>query len=378
MCVAVCVSRRSEKIHIDKVSTLGGYMNIFVNGRQRNVLCLGVTLVAVLIMGQGLPAQQAAERSEPLGNSSRFEQVRNEVFAWLDSQPLDEPVRRQLREAWLADVGRGDESQLLDRVAVTVAAVVPEANQVYQACQQKPTLPLPAWPLFDPARPEDFVSRTMRVYVARWLVHHQLYDEAIELTRGLKPEDVVFPATLLFYQSVAHHKLLHKDECLPLLARLLANESSIPRRYRDVARLMTADLTPLQPDSLDEISRMMDDIRRRLDLGRAGRIVRKQEDDVIAKLDKMIEELEKQLQQQQAAAAGGGNLQPSQPAQDSVPLGGTGPGNVAQRNIGHGSGWGNLPPRQREEALQEISKNLPSHYRSVIEEYFRKLARTSD
>ena len=58
-----------------------------------------------------------------------------------------------------------------------------------------------------------------------------------------------------------------------------------------------------------------------------------------------------------------------------MPGGGSGPGEVDQRRTGVRSDWGNLPPKQREEALQQISKGLPSHYREVIEEYFRKLAR---
>ena len=95
---------------------------------------------------------------------------------------------------------------------------------------------------------------------------------------------------------------------------------------------------------------------------------------MIAKLDKMIEELEKQ-QQQQSGGGGQGSLNPSSPAQDSMPLGGSGPGNVDQRGIGNGSGWGDLPPKERQKALQQISKELPAHFRDVIEEYFRKLAR---
>ena len=58
-----------------------------------------------------------------------------------------------------------------------------------------------------------------------------------------------------------------------------------------------------------------------------------------------------------------------------MPLGGKGPGNVDPKDIGSKSGWGNLPPKQRQEALQQISKDLPAHYREVIEEYFRRLAR---
>ena len=58
---------------------------------------------------------------------------------------------------------------------------------------------------------------------------------------------------------------------------------------------------------------MMDDIRRRLALARAGKVVRDEEDAVIAKLEKMIDELEKQRQMRQTAAAAA-SQQPRQPA----------------------------------------------------------------
>ena len=55
-------------------------------------------------------------------------------------------------------------------------------------------------------------------------------------------------------------------------------------------------------------------------------------------------------------------------------MGGRGPGEVDRKPIGAKSGWGDLPPKQRQEALQQIGKDFPSHYREVIEQYFRKLA----
>ena len=179
---------------------------------------------------------------------------------------------------------------------------------------------------------------------------------------------------MLFYQSVAYHRMPDKRQCLPLVAKLLEHQQQIPRRYLTVAQLMQADIEPLEADSLDEISRLMDEVRRRLELKRAGTRVRQQEDEVIAKLDKLIKKVEEQQQQQQAAASAG-NLQPSNPAQDSMPMGGKGPGNIDPKQIGSKSGWGNLPPAERQEALQQIGKDLPAHYREVIEEYFRKLAR---
>jgi hypothetical protein len=119
----------------------------------------------------------------------------------------------------------------------------------------------------------------------------------------------------------------------------------------------------------------MDNIERVLGLGRAGAKVRKEEDDVIAKLDKMIDELEKQRQQQQQQSSAGGSSAPATPAQDSANLGGRGEGNVDPKRIGNKDDWGNLPDKDRDEALQPVLEELPAHYRKAIEEYLRRLAR---
>jgi hypothetical protein len=62
------------------------------------------------------------------------------------------------------------------------------------------------------------------------------------------------------------------------------------------------------------------------------------------------------------------------PAPDSGVLGGQGPGETKKRNIGDESGWGALPPKERQQAMQQIGKDFPSHYRDVVEQFFRKLA----
>jgi len=139
---------------------------------------------------------------------------------------------------------------------------------------------------------------------------------------------------------------------------------------------MEADLKPLKPDSLDEIARLMSDVGRRLELARAGKKVRDEEETIIAKLEKLIEEKEKQQQQQQQQQAGQpqGN-QSNNPAQDSKPAGGPrGKGEVDPKNIGKKDGWGNLPPKERQEVLQQIGRELPAHFRETIEEYFKRLA----
>ena len=48
---------------------------------------------------------------------------------------------------------------------------------------------------------------------------------------GLEPADVVDPAALLFFQSVAHHRLLNKTDGLKTIDRLLSQVVEGPSRY---------------------------------------------------------------------------------------------------------------------------------------------------
>jgi hypothetical protein len=300
--------------------------------------------------------------------------ARQRVSDYLIDKELDDLTQARIEALWPAGEGAPEILDLLDNVTTTMALVEPQAKQVVDFCRQASFRErLPTFEFLKGESLEPFVRYNLRLLYGRWLAQHHYYDESLAQVDGLKPEDVVDPAALLFYQAAGYHRLLKKDACLPAVSKLLENESVIPTRYATVARLMKADLEPLKIDSLDEISRLMDEVRRRLDLHRAGKRVRDQEDEIIAKLDKLIKKLEEQ--QQSASASAASNLQPSNPAQESLPMGGKGPGNVDPKDIGARSGWGNLPPKERQEALQQIGKDLPAHYREVIEEYFRKLAR---
>lgn len=220
------------------------------------------------------------------------------------------------------------------------------------------------------------VTANLQLLLGKSLAIDQLYDEARGQLAKLDVEAVADPASLLFYLGATQYRLRDRDAGMKTLAKLLERDEEIPARYATIARLMEAELKATKPDSLGEIAQIMDSIRVRLDHGRAGKRVRDEEQEVIDKLDKMIETLEKQLQQMQAAQAGSmGGKMPSNPMQDSIPGGGRGPGDVEPKALGKRTDWGDLPPKQREEALQQIGEEFPSHYRQVIEEYFRQLAK---
>ncbi len=328
-----------------------------------------------------LVAAGAASADQDLEQKARWSvpdaaQVKAQVDAYLRTRQLDEPTRAQIAALWAPEaIGDRAPEALLDQVATTLALVDDAARQVVDFCRttDSQVMSLPDFPILRDEQQPSLVRHNLRLAYGRWLATHDYYDEAIEQLQGLTTADVVDPAALLFYQCAAYHRMPDKRQCLPLAALLLEQPQRIPRRYLTVAQLIQADIRPLEPDSLDEISRMMDEVRRRLELKRAGTRVRQQEDEVIAKLDKLIQKAEEQQQQRSRGLAG--NLQPANPAQDSLPMQGKGPGQVDPRQIGSKSGWGNLPPAERQEALQQIGKDLPAHYREVIEEYFRRLAR---
>jgi hypothetical protein len=301
-------------------------------------------------------------------------EVKARLDDFLKDKTLNEAERLKIDALWPDDAATIDPAELLDRLAASLAIVEPRAVEIVNSCQlEEVRLPPPRFALLDDASAPELVRDNLRLLYGRWLAQHHLVDESLEYLKDLAPQKVADPVSLLFYQAVGHHRLLAKEPCLKAVGLLLENEPQLPRRYVSLAKLMEADIKPLKVDSLDEIARLMDDIRRRLDLARAGKVVRDEEEQVIKKLEKMIEELEKQQRQAQQAANGGG-AQPSNPMQDSQAAQLKGPGEVDPRSLGKKDGWGNLPPQQRQEVLQQIGRELPAHFRETIEEYFKRLA----
>ena len=340
-----------------------------------------VFALACLTVPFGTTAAQALDsaRDEFAGKGSwaapAASAVEQQLNEWLNARSTDETARGQVKSLWSDAAATIDGDDLLDRVAASFAVVDDRAAELVKLCSApKQAAPLPdfSW-LAEEATP-TFERNNLRLYLARWLVRNRLFDEALTQLESLDPDQVVDPAGLLFYQAVVYQRMLKKEPGLASINRLLEKPNDIPKRYASLAKLLQADLEQLKDDSLDHIARRMDDVERRLDLGRAGPKTREVEDGVIKSLDKLIKDLEDQAAAAAAAAGAQGPLRPSSPAPDSRIMPGQGPGQVDKKSIGNKDGWGDLPPKQRQEALQQIGKDFPAHYRDMIEQYFRKLA----
>ncbi|MCS7236709.1 MAG: hypothetical protein NZ899_00380 [Thermoguttaceae bacterium] len=259
--------------------------------------------------------------------------------------------------------------------------ILAEAFAAFNAQAQK------AWLLWSYQRPEgeatalellegDQLPITIRASLATlhalWLVRENRLDEALELLEKLPAEAGVAPETVLYCRAIVNYFLGRGPEACRCAEALLSYRSTLPARYRVIAQTICAEAPRWERNRLRHVCQLMGDVARRLALAREDPRLLPEQDEILKMLDQMIEEASRRRKKMQGVAAG--SIRSQAPAQESLPLGGKGAGDVAPRTLGGKSDWGTLPPKDREEALQVIGRTFPPQYRQVIEQYFRRLA----
>lgn len=306
----------------------------------------------------------------------------SEVFGpyeqWLAGLKVSPEVQNtvnQYRQQVTLEMDEGEELEVLTSMVIA-------ADPRYAPLFEESVLSQRVYPMADltaltkaEGTPEWLVN-VMNLQAARRLANNGLYDDAAELLKDLKLESSPCPATLLFYQGLVKYQSLDQEAALPILKRLVdMNES--PTRYRELAQRMILDLEKLEPKSLDHISRRMGDVAGRLDNGRANEKTVEIEDGIVKDLDEQIKKLEEQLQQMMQKQQSS-NSQPKPPQGEQAPSRVAGKGHVDRKDVGNGSGWGDLPEKEREKDLQQIQENFPPHYRDIIEQYFKRMSETEN
>jgi hypothetical protein len=316
-------------------------------------------------------------------------------FSALRAPSLDEARSQAL--AWLEAVGKSDaatlkafdeiwskERPVADRVAQTLALGNAEAAKLLAEARD-PAKPAPTTvpAAFKDGKLPTFYKANLALAFAKALSQRRVYEEALEALKAVKPEQVVDPATYLFHRAVAEYALLQKDPANRTILRLLDDAVDVPDRYKMVAVLMALDMQSWRDKDLAAIARKMDNIERRLELARGGPQTQKIQKEVIARLDELIKRMENQAngssQSNGGSCPNGGQQpnggQPNSPMPDSRLANNSGPGKVDPKRLeALAKEWGKLPDKQRAEAMQELTRDLPPKYREVIETYFRKLA----
>jgi hypothetical protein len=287
-------------------------------------------------------------------------------------------VQKQVEAIW-----RQKDRSVLERLADTFALGNPEAGQLLaDARDAKAPAPTKVPAILTDAKQPDFFRANLALAYGRALSLRRVYEEALAVLKTAKGEDVVDPACYFFQRAVCEYALLQKAEAEKSINRLV-DEVKGPYRYQIVAILMLMDMQTWKEKDLAAVARKMGNIERRLELARGGPETQKLQKDVIRRLDELIKELEKKN------PPGDGPTPPDpkpgdpkggrRPADETPPPGGPGgTGKVFRQRFDNlKARWGIMLPRQREEALQELTRGMPPRYREAIENYFRNLTNKS-
>src|SRR5262249_49166968 len=181
---------------------------------------------------------------------------------------------------------------VLDRLTNTFALGSPDAGKLLaEARDPKSPAPtkVPAL-LRDPKQPVFFRANLALAY-GRALCLRRVYEEALDVFRQVRAEDVVMPATILFHRGVCEYSMLLKTDAEKNINRLI-DEVKGPERYQIVAVLMLMDMQTWKEKDLGAVARKMSNIERRLELARGGPETQKMQKEVIRRLDELIKELE--------------------------------------------------------------------------------------
>jgi hypothetical protein len=212
--------------------------------------------------------------------------------AWLSGNAKAESATMARFEA----IWKQADRTVLDLVAETLALGDPAAAKLL-ADGRDPNTPAPTKvpELLRDAKAPLFFRANLGLAYARALSNRRIHEEALDVLKTFRPEQVVDPAAYLFHRSVVEHALLHKAEATQSITRLLDDCIASPDRYKSVSALMLLDMQTWKDKDLGAVARKMENIERRLDLARGGPQTQKLQKEVISRLDELIKELENKL-----------------------------------------------------------------------------------
>jgi hypothetical protein len=244
----------------------------------------------------------AAEKSEKPSDVYTFgtlkalsvDAVRAQAAEWLSSTGKTDDATRQKFEAIWSQADRA----LLDKVADTLS-LDPKAAELLKVINDPAgAIPKEVPALVKDAKQPAFFRANMALLFAKAISSRRVYEEALEALSlpSIKPEQVVDPAAYLFHKAVAEHALMKKQEASHTIIRLLDDVADAPDRYKMVATLMFFDMQSWKADEKDlrNITKLMDNSERRLDLFRAGNKTQDIQKKIVFRLDEVIKELENQ------------------------------------------------------------------------------------
>lgn len=219
-----------------------------------------------------------------------------------------ERLMQQLRDdATLGDVTRAaalqklaaaqnDDGQIPAAMAAVLSLVSPDYATGLQALADEdfPAARAKFQALAESTNP--FLAADARFLAARADIAEERHEAALASLVDLLDQhgdDTVRQSEAWFLRGQAAAQVLNRSQARRALKRFLRNFPTAPERDRSRAEALLADLEEAEFDLLTDIHAKMDYSRRQLHLSETGRQTQEVQENVVALLTELIEELEK-------------------------------------------------------------------------------------
>lgn len=226
-----------------------------------------------------------------------------------------------------------------------------------------------------------FVTPEFKMEMAKDLTLQGYYEESDALLAKI---DGKHNTMRDFYKLINSFQSNRKEEAFKNLKNVEDSFNPLTeRRYQAMLQAMKYELEQWKEGELADIARDMKHVADRLNVAKGGKKTQTIQQEIIDKLDRLLEEKEEKAAAAAAAAAAKQQKQsrlPSSgqqiPQDDSIPGSDSGPGNVTEQKLKHYQEiWGKMSEKERARAIQELTRDVPPRYRQVIEDYFKCLNR---
>lgn len=223
---------------------------------------------------------------------------------------------------------------------------------------------------------DPFLAAESTFFLARALAAQERYEDALTRLADVihtRAADTTRVDEAWFQRAKCEAAALNRDAARDAFLRFLNDFPDAPRRMRRESQASLIDLDEAEANLLNDIHAKMDFSRRRLGLEDSGRRTREVQDEVVALLTEMIEELEKKCGACKGCKCAGGSP-------GGTGMGGAAPGMssgtsqaplITERD-GPRTPWVDLSQRQDDPtAFGAAKRRLPVQYKDLVEQYYR-------
>ncbi len=177
-------------------------------------------------------------------------------------------------------------------------------------------------------------------------------------------------AEVAFFYGTALADIPLPEDAAKTFGDFLSLFPNAPERHRAVAAQRKAELESQAENALHGIADSMKHVERKIKKVKTGKPVQTTQEEIIQKLQEIIEKMEEK--EKQGSGPPSGNQQSQAPASSSqAPPGESRVGNL-QKVPGVGDRWGEYKDRERKAIESEVANKLPGHFKKTLEGYYKK------